>query len=116
MLHISPELTRTFSRVLFPVWKRLQMEQKRRVTGNDFSGRNLVSAREGHRVNPFFQVVCREEIYEEEKNKERKRKIKWQRSSWRREKISSFHLLSDIKQQLKAAVMTRKRKAASREE
>lgn len=69
MLHISPELTRTFSRVLFPVWKRLQMEQKRRVTGNDFSGRNLVSAREGHRVNPFFQVVCREEIYEEEKKK-----------------------------------------------
>lgn len=45
------------------------MEQKMRVTGNYFSGRNLVSATEGHRVNQFFQVVCREEIYEEEKKK-----------------------------------------------
>lgn len=67
--HISPGLTRAFSHVLFPVWKRLQIEQKTRLTSNDFSGRNLVTAREGHRVNQFFQMVCRKAIYEEEKGK-----------------------------------------------
>ena len=33
--------------------------------------------------------------------RKRKRKIRWQRNSEREEKISSFHLLSDIKLQLK---------------
>lgn len=52
-----------------PVWKRLQTEQKTRLAWSDFSGRNLVTAREGHRVNQFFQMVCRKAIYEEDKKK-----------------------------------------------
>lgn len=55
--HISPGMTKAFLHVLLPVWKRFQMEQKTRLTGNDFSGRNLFTAREGHRMNQFFQMV-----------------------------------------------------------
>jgi len=69
MQHISPQLTKAFSHVLFPVWKRLWAEQKMRLTWNDSSGRNLITVREGHRMNQFYQMVCRKEIYEEEKKK-----------------------------------------------
>lgn len=64
MQQSSPGLTRAFSRMLFPVWKRFQTEQKMKLTWNDFSGRNLITPREGHRVNQFFQMVCRNAISE----------------------------------------------------
>lgn len=67
--YISPRLTNDSSHVLFLIWKSLQTEQKMRLTWSDFSGRNLVTVREGQRVNQFFQMVCRKAIYEEEKKK-----------------------------------------------
>lgn len=45
--------------------------EQTRLISNDFSGRNLVTQIEGHRVNQFFQMVFRKAVLEKvhKKNK-----------------------------------------------